>query len=615
MCGIIGFIGLDNLNVLIKMRDEMIHRGPDDYGYYFQKNNKLFLGHRRLSVIDSNGGKQPMWDNEEKICIIFNGEIYNHLNLRKSLESKGYIFQSSHSDTEVLIYGYKEWGNDLPKHLNGMFAFCIFDKIKNKLFLARDRFGEKPLFYYQNKNIFGFSSEIRTFKNSKIFNLNLNITNLQKFYAYGYFPPSKTLFKNVFKLKPGYFIDFDISNMKTKIKKYWDFKLNPDYSLLNSSIDKLSEEFFELLVQSTKRRLMSDVPLGFFLSGGLDSTSILASAKTINDNDKLNAFTIGFQEKTFDETEWANIASKNFNINHYLKYMTINDLIKNADQILNKNDIPIADPSLIPTFSLCKLASKKVKVALSGDGADEILAGYDPFLAIKPAQFYNKIIPRPVHSFILKLANCLPVSDNQLSFDFKIKKTLNALSYPKSFNCPIWMSILDPHEINDLFNTKISLEDLYSETIELFETHKSESPFENMLYFFTKFYLTDNILTKLDTASMANSLETRTVFLDNDIISFVEKLPLEFKIKNGNRKYILKKAVENSVPNKIISRKKKGFGVPLSPWILNKSNDILNNKTIYNKNKIEELIEEHKKSQKDNSRPLFGMLSLNKLIK
>ena len=615
MCAILGFLGLNNLDDLIQMRDEMTHRGPDDGGFYFEEDRKVFLGHRRLSIIDHIGGKQPMWDKQKRVCIVFNGEIYNHLNLRKTLISKGHIFQSSHSDTEVLIHGYKEWGVELPKYLNGMFAFCIFDKLKNKLFIVRDRFGEKPLFYYQNKNVFGFSSELRTFKNYKNFNLKLNVTNLQKYFAYGYFPSSTTLFTNVFKLKPGYFIDFDIVTMKSKLVKYWDFKLKPNYNLLNSTIEEISEEFSELLVKSTKRRLMSDVPLGFFLSGGIDSTSILASAHKINTNKKLNAFTIGFNEKTFDESNWAKIASKYFNINHHLKYLTLNDFKNNANIILNKNDIPIADSSLIPTFSLCKLTSEKVKVALSGDGADEILAGYDPFLAIKPSQFYNKIIPKSVHYLILKMANILPVSNNNLSFDFKVKKTLSGLSYPQKFISPIWMSILDPNEINELFNIKISLEELYSETLELFELHQSNSTFDNMLYFFTKFYLSDNILTKLDTASMANSLETRTVFLDNDIINFVETLPHNFKIKNGNRKYILKKAVENLIPKKIINRKKKGFGTPISSWFLNEDINIKNKNNIYNHNKINRLIEEHKKKIKDNSRSLFGLLSLEKLLK
>ncbi len=613
MCAIIGFIGLSNLKHLIQMRDEMTHRGPDDDGFYFDKQKNIFLGHRRLSIIDHVGGKQPMWDKEKNTCIVFNGEIYNHLDLRKKLISKGHVFQSSHSDTEVLIHGYKEWGNDLPKYLNGMYAFCIFNRVKNTMFLARDRFGEKPLFYYHNKNIFGFSSEIKTFKNCKFLNLSLNIINLQKYFAYGYFPSSKTSFKNVFKLKPGCFVEFDISDMKFRLEKYWDFKLKPNYDLLNSNIHELSEQFQELMIKSTKRRLMSDVPLGFFLSGGLDSSSILASANKLNINKKLNAFTIGFKEKTFDEIHWAKIVSKSFNINHYIENLTYDDFKSNVDLILDKNNIPIADSSLIPTFSLCKLASKKVKVALSGDGADEIFAGYDPFLAIKPAEIYYKVIPRYVHGYILKLANLLPVSNRNLSFDFKVKKTLNGLSYPQKYNCPLWMSILDPNEINELFNTNISLEELYSETIELFELHNSKSAFENMLYFYTKFYLSDNILTKLDTASMANSLEARTVFLDNDIINFVETLPPNLKLKNGKRKYILKKAFTKLIPNKIINRKKKGFGSPMSTWLLNQNLEFKNSK-IFDIKKINKLKMEHIRKKKDNSRSLFGLLSLTKSL-
>ena len=219
MCAILGFLGLGNLNDLIQMRDEMTHRGPDGDGFFFDKDRKIFLGHKRLSIIDHIGGEQPMWDMQKKICLVYNGEIYNHLELRKNLISKGHIFRSSHSDTEVLIHGYKEWGTDLPKHLNGMFAFCIFDKMKSKMFLARDRFGEKPLFYYHHNNIFGFSSELKTFKNYKNLSLKLNVTNLQKYFAYGYFPSSKTAFNNFSHINLGFWQKISKTSILTTFLK------------------------------------------------------------------------------------------------------------------------------------------------------------------------------------------------------------------------------------------------------------------------------------------------------------------------------------------------------------------------------------------------------------
>ena len=323
MCAIIGYHGIQDLNHLIYLRDLMTKRGPDDAGHYYEENNKLFLGHRRLSIIDHKGGTQPMWSNNKKVCVIFNGEIYNHAELRKKLELKGHKFKSSHSDTEVLLHGYIEWGQNLPEYLNGMFAFCILDKFKNKFFLARDRFGEKPLFYFINNNIFGFSSEISSFEKCKYLKLDLSTTNLQKYFAYGFFPSSKTMFQKVYKLKPGHCLSYNITKKKLDISEYWNYKLEPDNSLLDTNINHLSENFFDLLINSTKKRLMSDVPLGFFLSGGIDSSSVLAAAKSLNQSLKLNAFTIGFNEKTFDETIWAKMVSKHFDVNHISNLLII----------------------------------------------------------------------------------------------------------------------------------------------------------------------------------------------------------------------------------------------------------------------------------------------------
>ena len=457
-----------------------------------------------------------------------------------------------------------------------------------------------------------FASQYDQIARHRGFNANqLNSRVLKLYLSQHYIPAPYGILDNTFQVEPGQIVSFDKRGGK-KSRRYWEFPKSFDSKFFN--YDSGIKHIDRVLTKSVSAELVSDVPLCSFLSGGIDSALISYYANQ-EMNEPLSSITIGSNSIKHDETSSARKYGKLIGVKHTIKKMTANDARNLLDDVGKSMREPFADFSILPTFLVSKIAKEQATVALSGDGADEILAGYDPFLAIKPSQFYNKIIPKSVHYLILKMANILPVSNNNLSFDFKVKKTLSGLSYPQKFISPIWMSILDPNEINELFNIKISLEELYSETLELFELHQSNSTFDNMLYFFTKFYLSDNILTKLDTASMANSLETRTVFLDNDIINFVETLPHNFKIKNGNRKYILKKAVENLIPKKIINRKKKGFGTPISSWFLNEDINIKNKNNIYNHNKINRLIEEHKKKIKDNSRSLFGLLSLEKLLK
>ncbi|MBE70892.1 MAG: asparagine synthase (glutamine-hydrolyzing) [Thalassospira sp.] len=567
MCGIAGFMGRGSRSDIHAMTDALAHRGPDGEGFYFDEEKHIYLGHRRLSVRDIEGGAQPMWDASNETGIVFNGEIYNFPELRAELEALGAVFQTSHSDTEVLIHGYRHWGTDLARRLNGMFAFAIIDKIRGRLYLARDRFGEKPLFYTAKSDLFAFSSELKSLEKHSGIDGNISNFGLQKLFAYGYIPAPNSLLENVFKLPAGQQMTVELDTLDTKISKYWEFLITPDDNLTAAKDDELAEHLQELILQSVSRRLVSDVPLGVFLSGGVDSSAILcAAAKNAKDR-KVSSFTIGFEEASYDESGYAQLVAEHAGSIHHLRMLNLANAQELIPEVLGQLDEPIGDASLLPTYLLSKFTRENVTVALSGDGADELFAGYDPFLALKPAQAYKKYVPDLAHKLFTGLANALPKSGRNMSFDFKLRRTLAGLSYQESVWAPVWMAPLFPDQMKEFFEEPLPLEDLYSEAMEIWDSNSAVDRTDRLLTFFTNLYLQNDILTKVDRASMMSSLETRAIFLDNDIVDFCIKLPSHFKIRNGQRKYLLKKALEPLLPSQTINRKKKGFGIPLADWM------------------------------------------------
>ena len=567
MCGISGFVGRGNRSDIHAMTNALIHRGPDGEGYYLDEEKHVFLGHRRLSVRDIEGGAQPMWDSSNETGIVFNGEIYNFAELRAELEAVGAIFQTSHSDTEVLIHGYRYWGPDLARRLNGMFAFAIIDKIKGCLYLARDRFGEKPLFYTAKTDLFAFSSELKSLTEHSQVQANISNVGLQKLFAYGYIPAPNSLLENVFKLPAGQQMTVDLNTLEPTFTKYWEFRLTPDNTLTPAHDEELAEQLQELICQSVSRRLVSDVPLGVFLSGGIDSSAILCAAARNATGKQVSSFTVGFEEASYDESLYAQLVAEHAGSRHHQRTLNLTNAQDLIPEVLGQLDEPIGDASLLPTYLLSKFTRENVTVALSGDGADELFAGYDPFLALKPAQAYQKYIPGPAHKLFAGLANVLPKSSRNMSLDFKLRRTLAGLSYPESFWAPVWMAPLFPEQMREFFEAPLALEDLYSEAMEIWDSNPAANRTDRLLTFFTSLYLQNDILTKVDRASMMSSLETRAVFLDNDIVDFCTKLPSHFKMRNGQRKYLLKKALEPLLPSETLKRKKKGFGIPLADWM------------------------------------------------
>jgi len=568
MCGVCGFIGKGGVKDLKRMMDALAHRGPDDQGMWCDPSSSVFIGHRRLSILDIAGGGQPMWTSDHKLCVVFNGEIYNHMDLRHELKRCGYHFQTDHSDTEVLLHGYRKWGVNLPERLNGMWAFAIFDRTRNQIFISRDRFGKKPIFYTHQNNTFVFASELNALTLHSAVNASFSKRSLQKYFAYGYIPAPLSIYQSIYKLPGGTNLLFDIAHFSINIRKYWDFLLTPSEAIpIPKDPERVwGEQLRELLRRAVRRRLTADVPLGVFLSGGIDSSSITAFASEVPMSNGLQTFSIGFHEKSFDESHHARRIAETFHTQHYHEVLSLERAKRLLPGIVSRLDEPLGDASLLPTYLLCRETRKHVKVALGGDGGDELFAGYDPFKALRLAESFSRWMPRPVHIAIRMMVNLLPVSHRNISLDFKLKRTLKGLSFPKHLWNPVWMGPGDPYEIGQLFREPVDPEDLYSEAVECWESCPHRNLVDKTLQFFTRLYLQDGILAKVDRAGMMNSLEVRSPFLDIELVDFVRKIPYNFKYRHGETKYILKRAMEPILPRNTVYRKKKGFGIPVGKW-------------------------------------------------
>ena len=601
MCGISGFAGCGEITDLRRMTDAIEYRGPDDQGHWHDEDKKIFLGFRRLAIIDLEGGHQPMWTKDNSTGIVFNGEIYNHEMLRERLEKKGYEFQTDHSDTEVLLNGYLEWGDALPNKLNGMWAFVIYDKKKKIFFGSRDRFGKKPFFYTKMKGCFAFCSELKPITLHGKINPKISERSLQKYFAYGYIPAPNSLYEEIYKLPGGHNLHVDLDTLDYKVTKFWEFELDPTDEIPNDPVGEWGEEIRYLLGESVKRRLMSDVPLGIFLSGGIDSSALTYFAGKALGENKLKTFSIGFEEASFDETQFSSKVAKLFDTEHYHETLSIDKARDLLPEITSKLDEPMGDSSILPTYMLSQITRKNVTVALGGDAGDELFAGYDPFAAVKKAELYSKVMPKPIHEGIRNLANMLSTSHSNMSLDFKIKRTLRGLSYPRKYWNTIWLGPLAPEEISELFKKEIKIEDLYSEAVEYWDMCKQEDIVDKTLFLYTKLYLQDDILVKVDRASMMNSLEVRAPFLDIELVDLVRKIPNEYKYRNGERKYILKKALEPVLPKEILYRKKKGFGIPVGKWFFEGKLSIGNSfDNSLNGDFIENQYKDHKDGKADN---------------
>lgn len=618
MCGIVGIYNYTNKEpvnkqVLENANTVIYHRGPDEFGLYFDDENGIGLGSRRLSIIDLATGKQPLYNEDNLISLVCNGEIYNFPELYEKLISLGHKFKTR-SDCEAIIHLYETYGTRCVDYLNGMFAFALWDKNKRLLFLARDRMGVKPLYYALQNNSFYFASEIKALLSIPSIKRGLDLHALNKYLTFENIPSPHSIIKNIYKLEAGHILI--VQNGQIKKDRYWDLPL--DLPKLKITEEEAISEIERLFAQAVKRRLLSDVPLGVFLSGGIDS-SLVAKFMAESSSEKIRTFSIGFHEKSFDESRIAMRFAKELGSEHNQFLFDSKECLKLIPNIANLVDEPLSDASILPTYFLSNFASKQVKVCLGGDGGDEMFAGYQIFPVHKLIGLYD-FLPREFKQFILSMAQKLPPRETYLSFPFALKQFLRGVGLSNEIRMFVWMGAYLDSEKRKLLNPDI-LSQIDTNTFESITNYLSkkfiETDVDRILYLTSKLYLTDDILVKVDRASMATSLEVRAPFLDYTLQEFCAQLPYEFKLSRLVTKYVLKKMAKKHIPDYIIWKKKQGFAIPVTKWLKHELKDILltytsksyiENQGLFQYEFVEKLVQNHLTEKWDNKKLLWNLL-------
>ena len=625
MCGIAGWINLENNRsqnsgeaVLHQMCERMKHRGPDSEGLWTDET--VALGMRRLSIIDLHTGEQPVYSEDKSIVVVMNGELYNFREVRADLEKRGHQFETQ-TDTEILPHLYEEYGDAMLEHINGMFAFALWDKRKQKLLIARDRFGEKPLYYgvFDGKLI--FASEPKVLLANPSVKAEVNLDALRSFLSFDYVPAPHSIYKNISKLPAAHLLIVEKGEIRTR--RYWNLSWQKPAREQGrtgiSTLESSAEELRKLLADAVRMRMVSDVPLGILLSGGVDSSTIAAFAARFS-TEKIKTFSIGFEEDSFDESKFARQVAKHLQTEHYEEKLSVEKAADLIAEIGTRLDEPLADGSLIPTLLLSRFVKKHVTVALGGDGGDEIFAGYPMYFAHKVADFYGKI-PRVLRNNLIEpLVNNLPVSGKNLSFDYKAKRFVAASKYDLVTRHHSFFGSFSIDEQQRLLSKDVLAQtsgDIYKDAKQLLEICDAQNEIEQMQFLDLNYYLAEDILTKVDRASMAVSLEVRAPFLDPRVAEFAAQIPLEYKLKGNKGKYILKKAMENLLPKNILHRPKKGFGIPIADWLKNRLNplmhdllapDKLKNQGLFDAEFVSKLMREHETNAASHHKQLWTLL-------
>ncbi|MFK5893270.1 MAG: asparagine synthase (glutamine-hydrolyzing) [Pseudomonadota bacterium] len=621
MCGIVGVIQKNkpvDESMLCAMRDTFAYRGPDDKGIWIDDLNNFGFGHRRLSIIDPTpDGHQPMLDEETGNVIVFNGEVYNYLEIKEQLSKLGIVFKT-HTDTEVILKAYRVYGIDCLQHFNGMFAIAIWDNASKSFFLSRDRLGVKPLYYYETENgDFAFASEVKAIRKYIGTSPLLNEHLIDEYMSFGYIPGEDTLLKGIKRLLPGHFAV--LKDNKLDIKKYWDLEFDNSE---DKGFDYYKDKTKALIDDSLDLRLRSDVPLGIFLSGGLDSSAVVALLAP-RVTEPLKTFSVAYDfGRAFNETEYARIVSKKFNTDHHEILVEPKYFCDFIPKYIHLMDEPVTESAAISLHYVSQLASKHVKVVLSGEGSDEIYAGYDLYKYMLFIERYRKIAGKNGTKFIDYLTSKVLNPNN------KIRKYAALATLPINQRYK-GISAYDDRFKSELYNDNLkriiinnSNKDEFIES--LFSRVDNQDALSKMLYFDTKTWLVDDLLIKADRMSMASSIELRVPFLDYRLVELAAKTPSKYKVKNGNSKYILKKMMEGILPDEIIYRKKMGFPTPLS--IMFKSNlkdyaydTLLSSNTMilnyFNKGIINKLLDEHVSSKYDHHRTIWQLIVLEEWLK
>lgn len=573
MCGICGYTrsNVFQASVFIeKMSRNLAHRGPDGNGVY--EDDAVVMAHRRLSIIDVAGGMQPISNEDKTLFVVCNGEIYNYLELRQNLETKGHRFRTA-SDTEVLIHLYEEHHENMLNLLVGMFAFAIWNVVEKSLLLVRDRYGQKPLYYAERNGELIFASELKSLVKHPWIECRINPEALCAYFSYDYVPSPLSIYSGVYKLDAGSFLRW--RDGKTRIKRYWDYPVGLEK--FKGSFRACCHGLEEALQKAVRGQLVSDVPLGVFLSGGVDSTSILALMSRDVPPSGINTFSIGFNEKSYDESKEARYVARFFGTTHHEDILDIDGARELVFAISDIFDEPFADPSALPTYLLSRHTAKHVKVALGGDGGDELFAGYDPFVAYKFAKFVQWI-PEAMRVRILEgLMDKLPISESNMSFEFRLKRFLGHIHKNPVVQNHRWIGSFTGSTMKKLLRPEL-LKKLRSpdgiDPVSGIPIGKI-SDIEAITYYYIRNYMQEGILTKVDRASMACGLEVRAPFLDHHLGEFVAAIPDKWKLNGLRKKYILKKTMADIVPARVLKRPKKGFGIPRAKWLRGSFRELL----------------------------------------
>ena len=619
MCGIAGFTQFHQqqgtINSLKMMGERISHRGPDAGNEFLT--DQVGLCHRRLAVIDlTDAGIQPMKSADEQVVISFNGEVYNFLELREELIAEGVEFKTN-TDTEVILALYQSIGIKLLEKINGMFAFAIWDNLKQELFIARDRIGKKPLYYSFFNNDIVFASELKAMLALPSIPKDIRLDAVHDFFAYQYIPDPKTIFQGVYKLEPGHYLLVNEAGLKKQ--QYWDISFS---NQTEKSESELIEELQQLAGDCTAKRMMADVPLGAFLSGGVDSSGIVAlmaghAEKT--DGEAITTCSIGFDEEKFNETEFAQQVAEQYHTNHH--ELTVHDNVADSlKHIVSFFDEPFADPSLVPTYFVSKLAREKVTVAIAGDGGDEVFAGYSKYSVDHVENQLRSKFPKWLRKNVFPSLANVAGKVNLTPFK-KANSLLTSLSVEPAMGFYITNSMItdDTWSLLATDKTKKELGSYHpsTQTIDKYNQADGQDHVSKILYTDMKTYLPGGILVKVDRMSMANSLEVRAPLLDYKLMEFAATVPSRLKFNNGEKKYLLKEAFKKYLPDDILYRKKMGFSVPLASWLRNELKDMAEQKLINNPSglinifkaeEINKLWTEHLEEKNDHSTVLWSML-------
>jgi asparagine synthase (glutamine-hydrolysing) len=625
MCGICGVLELEGGDVVPRehveaMAQALVHRGPDDDGFYL--NPPVALGFRRLSIVDLSGGHQPMSNEDGTVWIVFNGEIYNHTSLRPDLESRGHRY-ATRSDTETILHLYEEYGDDCVHHLRGMFAFAIWDSSKRRLFCARDRLGIKPFYYVVTQGRFAFASEIKALFEMPGMNPEMNYSGLPEFFALGYLSADESLFDGISKLLPGHRLTIDLnhSDSRPHTEKYWDVQTN--YEQKEASELEYVDQFRDLFTESIRMRLMSDVPVGVFLSGGLDSSSIAAVMAGLS-RERIKTFSVGYADDRFSELSYARSLAEHIGSEHNEVVLGPDDFLGSLPRLIWHEDEPIAWPSSVALHFVSQLASQKVKVVLTGEGADEVLAGYLRYRAtmfnLRYAPVYEKFVPASLRSVVHGVLErpILPASVQRkfrhsfLYHDNQFEKIYFDNFY-SVFPQAIHSQLFSSETLNQLREINA-----YATSIDYFESAGNpDNLLTRLLYLDIKTYLVE-LLMKQDQMSMSASIESRVPFLDHKLVEFTMSIPPELKVRSLSGKFLLRQAMKNHLPSEVLNRSKMGFPTPVKPWLryqlFDRVSKILTDgrmadRGILNANYVRDLLEAHGRGRLDATDAIWRLLN------